>query len=315
MIRNVRFSHVALSALLFAGGTLFALACSSSTTNPATDDASVATDGGVPVDPDGGTFSDGGADANIQTDHQGNIFAVSESITSPSAGAHYRAGAFFAIGAKSSDDVVATSTFGACTAQTLKPGQGSDGTDVSAGVLTIAGGVEPISISPAADNTYAPATSSTKALWNGGEQLTAKVAGNAGGVPAFQTQLVAPSRIKVTSPLLAPDAGKDSTLDVVRASGLSLAWTGNSSGKLVVYFSSTTATEARTLLCRFAPSAGSAQIPKEALATLTAGEGFFDIYVEEQSKPAVKDWDVSFTVSTNTTSAAGAYMTGTARIQ
>lgn len=316
MSPNVRLSVFVLPALLATAGTIAVLACSSTTETPGGGaDASTSVDTGTPSDQDGSSASDSGDAGTVVTDHQGSIFAVSESVTSPSAAANYRAGAFFAIGAKSSDDVVSTATFGTCTAQTLKPGQGSDGTDVSAGKLTISGGSKTIEITPKADNTYAPSTSNSQTLWTGGEQLTAKLEGAAGGLPAFQASLTAPSRLKITAPLLAADAGKDSILDVTRSAGLSLAWTGSTTGTLVAYFSSTTGVEAHTLLCRFSPAAGSAQVPKEALATLTTGEGFFDIYVEEKSTPTVKDWDVSFNVSTNTNSGSGANMTGTARIK
>lgn len=308
----LRRSSLFVSLVAVTTGVSLGLACNEATTpgnaaDGSTSDSASAPDEGIAPRPDAGDASE------PVTDHQGNVFAVSESVTAPSAASNYRAGAFFAIGAKSTDDVVATTTFGTCVAETIKPRDGADGTDVSAGKLTISGGSKTIEITPKSDNTYTPSSSSAQTLFSGGEQLTAKVEG--AGVPAFQTTLTAPSKLVVTAPLLAADAGPDSTLDMTRASGLGITWTGTSSGTFVAYFATTSPNEVHTLTCRYAPSAGSAQIPKEALATLFAGEGFFDMYVEEKSKPTVKDWAVSFTVTTNTNSATGAGMTGTARIK
>lgn len=310
MTRKTFFAlGLSLPLLATVAGTFAVLACSTTATPGGDTDAAAASDTGTTPDLDGGTTDTG----PTITDHKGNIFALNESFSAPKKVARYRAGAVFAIGAKPDEEVTSRTTFGPCVAESIKAATGSDGTNVSAGKLTITGGLDSIEIAPGTDGTYEAKTSTATALWKGGEKLTAKVEG--AGVPAFEGTLTAPGLLAISMPSLSPVDAGDNLLSVNRAADLHVMWSGSSSGTVVIYFATTSASEVRTLTCRFSPAAGSGHITKEALATLIPGDGFFDMYVEEQVKPTVKDWDVSFTVSTSTNDGAGASMTGTARVK
>ena len=288
-------------------GSSASVACSSTSNTsegqPAPPDAST----GTPVDVDGGVVtnpSDASRDA-AGAGELGFVFAISDSTT---AGADYRAGAFFAR-VTGVDTTTTTKTVGPCEVKKVGSGTAPAEVDVSAGTIKISGGTKAIDLIPGADKTYDPVSGSA-VLWNGGETLT--VAGVGKDVPSFTTSLVAPSKLTVTMPTLPSSAA---SLNVVRSAPFSATWTGASSGTVVLYFDAVTASNAFSATCTFKASAGSAQVPAAAFADFPAVDGSFNFYVKEVGVASPPGWTIRFTASSAMVDSSGAGATGAASFQ
>jgi hypothetical protein len=105
------------------------------------------------------------------------------------------------------------------------------------------------------------------------------------------------------------------TITVTKSAGLTATFSGASSGKVVLYFSATTATNAYSARCKFPATAGTAQIPAEALKDLPVGDGFYDFYVEERADVAPPGWNIHFTASKAVVDSAGVALQGAAVFQ
>jgi hypothetical protein len=142
----------------------------------------------------------------------------------------------------------------------------------TAGDITLTGGkIASAGIVLTADATtglYKAVTGTTK-LFDGGETITAKAAGDV--VPAFDGKTVAaPGDIKLTSPACASFACPD--LD--RTVDLNATWTGGSSGNVVVSLSTSQKDKrSASILCTFKAADGKGTISKDALAKLDKADG------------------------------------------
>lgn len=286
-----------------AAGSLFvivAFGCSSSssnvttTTDAGTDDAASASDTGAS---DAGDLGDAGGGSQ-----SGFVYAISDS-TSADGGtkSEYRAGASFV--RTTEPDTRVSRTVGPCEVEKYDD-QSPPEQDVSAGIVHIQGGSANLDLAPKADGTYDQLTAASL-LYAGGESLTVKADG--AGVPAFTTTLTAPSKITLSAPV--PTMG---TIDVTKSAGVSATFTGASSGKVVLYFSTTDAMAAYSVRCKFPASAGTAKIPAEAFQDFPTGDGFFDFYVEERSDVAPSGWQIHFTATKAVVDASGTALQGAA---
>lgn len=103
-----------------------------------------------------------------------------------------------------------------------------------------------------------------RVLWNGGEKLHVSTTGGA-DAPPIALDVIAPTRVEITSPILADG------LVVDRSVPLALAWTPSSAGELTVSISSPNPSVFENLSCSMPASAGTGTIPAAALALLTPG--------------------------------------------
>lgn len=168
---------------------------------------------------------------------------------------------------------------GPCVLQTCTTGLTGA---ASAGLITISGGAETMTLAPAMDKTYAQQTASER-LFMGGETLTYSAQG--ADIPAFTKTLTAPARATITSP-----AKPSTSLAVSRTQDLTVTWTGGAGGKVQVALIG--ATIASTLLCRFEASAGTGTIPAAALAMLPAGNGGFAMASIADTEQDTGDWAI-----------------------
>jgi hypothetical protein len=108
------------------------------------------------------------------------------------------------------------------------------------------------------------------------------------GVPAFSVSVVAPSSITETQP------SEMSPLDVDLATGLTVHWTGTSTGDMVLslFGPAVGATGPnREVDCRFPAAAGIGTVPASALAVIPAGNGGFDFHTEGAQTVRLGDWE------------------------
>ncbi len=157
---------------------------------------------------------------------------------------------------------------------------------VSAGTITITGALEPISLVPGSDHTYAQLMSTTS-LFNGGESITFAASG--AEVPAFTKSLTMPSKATITAPAKPPSASP--YLIVNRAQDFSVSWSGGGSGLVQIALNSQSADQ--RLFCRFTASAGTGKLPAAALATLPAGMGGFAMASIGDTEQDAGDWAVA----------------------
>lgn len=262
-------------------------AVSSAGSSPAGDDGGVTVeDGGVPpVDggqPDAATT----LPEAPPTGNRGAVFLTSDP-TSPQA--FHSAGAYF-VARATADQSVTRKTVGPCTVEIFGDGASPKETERSAGTLTFTGLAKAVTLPPAVDKTY-DGVNGSGPLWTGGETITVTAAG--ADVPSFTTTLTAPSKLTLTAPAL--QAG--TPLKVTRSAGLDAAWTGASSGDVVLYVDAASGSSAFSTTCAFPASAGKGTIPAAALADFPAGAGTFNLYVKTVSVLTPPDGYVRVTAS------------------
>lgn len=154
-------------------------------------------------------------------------------------------------------------TFGPCVVRTC--GSGTAGT-ASAGAITISGGRQPITLMPASAGGYTAFQDSSVGIFDGGETLHVMGAGAA--VPAFSGSMVAPSQMTMTAP-----SSQTGSITLARSAGLSLAWSGASSGNVEITLTGASGPE---VFCSFPASSGSGAISSSALGLLAAGDATLD---------------------------------------
>lgn len=190
------------------------------------------------------------------------------------------------------------STVGACQSATCTfPDAGVPAQDggvvvdavASAGTIDILGGIVAVQLVPQDGGSY-PTINGTSSLFNGGETL--QITASGGVVPAFTTSLDAPARTVVSTP--------DGGVQVFRDQPLTLTWTPSSIGELRFSFQTSNASspfeapsEIDLVACSFPVSAGTAEIPAEALQTLRAGSGTLSFDRVNEKVLTVGDWDVT----------------------
>jgi hypothetical protein len=150
-------------------------------------------------------------------------------------------------------------------------------TEVSAGTLTVSGGTAPVVIAPTNTAGYVSYSyQSTSGAGDGGPSFAAgdtlTVSASGAAAPAFSATVTVPGTIQVTeppppSPTLpdgAPLVFPMLAAPIARTTDLPIAWTGGSSGNVLVALSSS----GTSIECLFPESAGSAVIPAAALSYL-----------------------------------------------
>ena len=163
-------------------------------------------------------------------------------------------------------------TFGSCVVRTC--GSRSAGT-TSAGAITVTGGRQAITLMPASGGGYTAFQDSSVGIFDGGESLHVMAAGAA--VPAFSGNIVAPSQVTMTAP-----ASQTGSITLARSAGLSLAWSGTSSGNVDITLAGASGPQ---VFCSFPASGGSGAISSSALALLAAGDATID--AEQSSDTSV----------------------------
>lgn len=166
-----------------------------------------------------------------------------------------------------------TKSDGACTiVDCLGNGDATIGTAglTSFGKVSLGGGAMPVELVPTSGR-YTPFSSTTEALFQGGETITLGASGDAAAAtPSFTRQLLAPAPVVVTSPAMS----SSSTMEVDRASDFAVAWTGGSSTPSVsVSLTGQSTGRTVSVSCLYSGSAGRAVVPASTLASLPLGDG------------------------------------------
>jgi hypothetical protein len=193
--------------------------------------------------------------------------------------------------------------FGDCVFVSCTPRRPADPLPApAAGVISIAGGSAPVSLSPGADGTYDIVTQSTS-LWSGGETLTVSAPGD--DVPAFDGQVDAPVRITVTSP-----ATNAADWSLARDADLTVTWTGGTTGEVVVLFGTMATDDPNEVECRFQANAGQGIVPAAALGMLPAGDGYFSVASRHVTPLPAGTWTVRVKAESDAVTSDGALVQG-----
>lgn len=229
----------------------------------------------------GGDGGGGGGTDAAKPAHEGFVSIQSYDAmnvpSTPTRGGTASAGFF-----SSGNYCTTTQTIGACevaTCTTTAPPA------VSAGAITITGAAEAITLTPAADHTYATFMASSP-LFSGGESITFSAAG--ADVPAFSASITTPAKTTITSP--AKPTPNAPYLNINRTLDMTVRWTGGGSGQVQVALDSSNADH--RIFCRFEASAGSGTLSAAALMTLDAGLGGFAMASIAESEHDAGDWAI-----------------------
>lgn len=132
-------------------------------------------------------------------------------------------------------------------------------------------------------------------LWVGGETLTIDAAG--GDVPAFNQTLVAPSQIRVTSPVAS------AVTPLHQGDSLTLAWKGGTFGEAVVTFTADGSAELVSMICTASASAQTLTIPSTTVSQLPVGSTV-NIGISSRSLKVstVEGWPLNLQVTSNAVS-------------
>lgn len=176
---------------------------------------------------------------------------------------------------------LAAASAGSCTSKTDGPctivdclgnGDATIGTAglTSFGKVSIGGGAIPVELVPTSGR-YTPLSSTTDALFEGGETLTLGASGDAtAATPSFARTLTAPAPVVVTSPAMS----SSSTMEIDRASELSVAWAqGSSTPSVSVSLTGQSTGRTVSVSCLYTGSAGRGVVPATTLAALPVGDG------------------------------------------
>jgi hypothetical protein len=253
--------------------------------------SSSTTDGGGGDDGGGSTDGGGGADGALPTTKYVGTVTLTQADAQLAGGQAYKS---FSVGASflqpsgsGGGGSANVTTDGPCTITTAgdagAPVDAGPLTLLSAGTLSVEGGLVPVSVMPNAQNQYVHTMNST-VLWNGGEMLGVKATGAAMGAPAFDLAVPAPGKATITAPAI---AGLGQPTMVPRSANLSLAWTGGT-GTLRAFFFVTGGSVFAS--CTFPASAGSGTVPASALGKLPAGGGTLYFDTSTTAQKVVGEW-------------------------
>jgi hypothetical protein len=163
--------------------------------------------------------------------------------------------------------------------------------EISAGTIVVSGGIDTVTLTPAADGTYAAVNVQKKRLFAGGETLRVVASGDAAGVPAFSAQVTAPPRdLLVQSPATASVA-------VDRSRDLSVSWQSRAGATISLYLSD--ATSEHEVSCQFPSEQGTASIPASLLGGLTPSMGRMDVVVSGDAEVPAGDRKVEVQAMTH----------------
>lgn len=199
------------------------------------------------------------------------------------------AAAFFATGST----CIVGGTIGACAIEncttTAPP-------TTYAGTITITGAAMPISLDkdPMYPNQYTE-LDVFQALFLGGENITFSATG--ADVPAFNTQLVAPPKVTLTTPA-EPAAG--GSILMSQSQDFTIRWSGDNASSDVLEVQVLDASSVERILCKFPAPAGSAVIPAQALATIPGPTGALQVASFVETTVTASDWHVDVDVNQGT---------------
>jgi hypothetical protein len=258
-------------------------------------------DGGAPdlaVPVDGGGTSDlaGGSANDLAYDPNGkhasiSLFSGSYMLSGQPKIATTASAQFTIISGEQITPCTSVATYGACIA-TTGCAVGGIPTVVydGAGVVTITGGKQTVTLTPGTGSMYPVFSDQTSTLWNGGETLTVSVAGDT--VPAFTGSLIAPSPFALTAPLPV-----NKTFTITLGQDLTFTWTGAGSATVEITLDGPNKTPP-LIVCNFPGAAGSGTIPKAALANFSPGSGATFAGAVVTSVPIqAGDWPIGFTAA------------------
>lgn len=157
----------------------------------------------------------------------------------------------------------------------------------NAGTVHITGTSQPITLTPATDNTYMSFTA-TADLAQPGDMITVTADGTT--VPGYTETLAMPSKVTVTSP-----AKPTGALSVARSADFTVAWSGGTTGDVELSASSGTQ-GAPFVYCQLSASAGTGTIPAALLAMLPAGTGGIGVTGWSTMTKQVDDWGLYFSL-------------------
>jgi hypothetical protein len=161
---------------------------------------------------------------------------------------------------------------GSCSVTVCTPADGGTAptsTNDSAGDITITG-TDAGTLILTYDGGYS-GFSVNKAIWAGGETITAAAAG--GVVPAFSKTVAAPNTITVTSPACTAAGGSYDCGTIDRSADYSITWTGGASTTVTGSLFSFKGGASTGIFCTFNSSPGT--IPAAALSQLgKSSDGF-----------------------------------------
>lgn len=201
----------------------------------------------------------------------GYVTASSYAYTQPTSYAGYVASAGFSMGTGSSQgyECALDTVEGCAVTECDYTGGGGGGglSSLDAGVITITGGAQSVTLTADATKQYGSVTSGVAPLFDGGETLTVSAAGSA-DLPAWSGTVVAPAPADFTAPSF------DGNLSILRSSPLSVAWTGGGAGRVrffvaTVETSSGQTTRTVSVSCEAPASMGAMSVPAAALGRLS----------------------------------------------
>jgi hypothetical protein len=204
----------------------------------------------------------------------------------------------------SGDYCTTVQTIGACEVKTCT----TPSETVSAGAITITGAAEAITLTPAADHTYATFMTAMP-LFAGGESITFSAAG--AEVPAFTASITTPAKATITSP--AKPTPNAPYLNINRTLDMTVRWTGDGTGQVQVALNSSNAEH--RLFCRFDASAGEGTLPTAALMTLDAGLGGFAMGSIADAEHDAGDWAIDVSAYFNAVWPDNAIVSGATMFQ
>jgi hypothetical protein len=178
---------------------------------------------------------------------------------------------------------------------------------LDAGAIELAGGSRAVTLQPQPGGSYTSESSTTSALFAGGETLTATIAG-AGDIPAHEVTLTAPSSVALTTPDL------DEPITIDRNGPLALAWSGGGAGRVrvavgVSFLDGSTLVRTAAVSCSFPASAGSGTVPASLLgampATTPTDYGSISVDVTSETSVVAGDYATRFYATAMATAPMG----------
>jgi hypothetical protein len=181
---------------------------------------------------------------------------------------------------------------------------------MSAGLVTIAGTRELVSLPPSSSLTYGT-FQSLDVLWAGGETLTFSATG--ADVPAFTDSIIAPAQMQITSATVMPPPSQVDDPIIDKSQDFTVTWAAPSFGMVEITMSDPVVEH--QLRCKFEASAGTATIPSTSLMKLLANLGWFTIGTVGANHVFAGDWSVALRAYYAPTWPGGVVLSGHVRYQ
>lgn len=186
---------------------------------------------------------------------------------------------------------------GACIAQRCvprTPDPSDGGARPTASNIRLRGGRDEVYLFLAAPGLYQVWTVNGWMLFEGGEQLT--VTADGAEVPAFNGVLTAPARPILLAPSVPAPGG---VLELPRDRELPISWRDAPRGTLRVSISVFELEERNIVECIFPAEMNSGNIPRDVLATLPRGAGFYELRLEETVELTAGAFTMRLVAATN----------------